>query len=79
MICAAVSPTGVITAMPVQPADLSGCGVVLVTGSELSAVTGIAFPSPADFGTAWGMGFSLVVGTFIIAWGAGAVLRMFSR
>lgn len=61
--------------MAVQPADLSTCAVVLVTGSELSAVTGISFPAPADFATVWAMGFSLVVSSYIIGWGAGSVLR----
>jgi len=77
MICADVSQAGAIVAAAVQPADLAGCAVVLITGQELSALTGVAFPSPADFGTVWGIGFSLVVGTFCMAWGAGAVLRMF--
>jgi hypothetical protein len=62
---------------PVQPADLSTCAVVLVTGSELSALTGIAFPAPADFGEVWGFGFVMVVSSYVIGWGAGAVLRFF--
>lgn len=76
MICADVDPaTGAVSAASVQPADLSTCAVVLVTGSELSAVTGISFPSPADFSSAWGVGFVLVVGCYLIGWSAGAVLR----
>lgn len=54
---------------------MATCAVVLITGSELSAVNGIAFPSPADFGAAWGVGFSLVVSSYVIGWAVGAVLR----
>ena len=75
MICAEVQSTGAIAQAATQPADMATCPVVLITGAELSAVTGIAFPAPADFAAAWGLGFSLVVGSYLIAWGAGAVLR----
>ncbi|PZQ77137.1 MAG: hypothetical protein DI563_04850 [Variovorax paradoxus] len=80
MICAEVNATtGAITPTPAQPADLATCPVVLVTGSELSAVTGIAFPAPADFAAAWGVGFFLVVASYVIGWGPGAVLRFISH
>lgn len=75
MICAQPDASGVITATPSQPADMATCPVVLVTGSELSAVTGIAFPSPADFAAAWSVGFTLVVSSFVIGWYVGVVLR----
>jgi hypothetical protein len=75
VICAQPDAAGVITVTPTQPADLATCAMVLITGSELSAVTGIAFPSPADFGEVWAYGFTLVVGSYLIGWGAGAVLR----
>lgn len=75
MICAEFNTSGQLVATVVQPADLSTCATVLITGSELSAVTGISFPSPADFGAAWGAGFTLVVGSYLIGWAAGAVLR----
>lgn len=75
MICAQPDASGVITSTATQPADMATCAVVLITGSELSAVTGIAFPSPADFGAAWGLGFTLVVSSYVIGWAAGAVLR----
>lgn len=75
MICAEVNASGAIVQAGTQPADMATCPVVLITGAELSAVTGIAFPAPADFGAAWGLGFTLVVGSYLIAWGAGAVLR----
>lgn len=81
MICAQALPaaadgTQTIAATATQPADMATCSVVLITGSELSAVTGIAFPSPVDFAQAWGLGFTLVVGCFLIGWSCGAVLRM---
>ena len=75
MICALPDGSGVITAAPVQPADMSTCAVVLITGDELGAISGITFPTPADFGAAWGVGFTLVVGAYLCGWGAGAVLR----
>ena len=31
-----------------------------------------------DFGTAWAWGFSLVVGSYLIGWAAGVVLRFIS-
>lgn len=77
MICAEFDAGGSLIASPIQPADLSTCAAVLITGSELSAVNGIAFPSPADFGAAWALGFTLVVSSFVIGWAPGAVLRMF--
>jgi hypothetical protein len=84
MICAqagAALPDGSmpITATAVQPADMSTCAVVLITGSELSAVTGISFPSPTDFGAAWACGFSLVVMAYLAGWGPGVVLRFLGR
>lgn len=77
MICAQFDTTGALIASPIQPADLATCQAVLITGSELSAVTGIAFPSPADFGAAWTLGFTLVVSSYLIGWAPGAVLRFF--
>ena len=82
MICAQIgSPiadgSSPISAAVNQPADLSTCAVVLVTGQELSALTGVAFPSPTDFGTVWAFGFFLVVGSYVVSWGAGTVLRFF--
>lgn len=80
MICAetlAANPDGSlpVAVTPTQPADLSTCAVVLVSGSELSAVTGISFPSPVDFGAAWSVGFTLVVGSYIVGWAVGTLLR----
>lgn len=75
MICAQPDANGAIVVTPAQPADLSGCPVVLITGSELSAVTGIAFPAPADFAAAWSVGFTLVVSSFVIGWYVGVLLR----
>jgi len=38
VICASTDASGAVIVAPVQPADLSTCAVVLVTGSELSAL-----------------------------------------
>lgn len=77
MICAEFKPIGGLSPTANQPADLATCPVILVTGSDLSAINGIAPPTPTDFGAAWGMGFTLVVGSYVVAWGIGAVLRFF--
>lgn len=76
MICAGFdATTGAVVTVSPQPADLSTCAVVLIPGSEVSAISGISIPTPADFGTAWAFGFSLVVGSYLIGWAVGAVLR----
>jgi fructose-specific phosphotransferase system IIC component len=75
VICAAPDSSGAIVAAAVQPADLSTCAVVLVTGSELSALTGVAFPAPADASEVWAWGFSLVVVSYMFAWGVGTVVN----
>jgi hypothetical protein len=82
MICAdlvTVDGVQVIAPAASQPADLGTCAVVLVPGAELSALSGISFPSPADAATAWAWGFSLVVGSYVIAWAAGAVVNFVNR
>lgn len=81
MICAQTQTASPIDGSQVvavpksQPSDLSTCAIVLVTGQELSAISGISFPSPADFGATWALGFTLVVGSYCVAWGIGVVLR----
>ncbi|BEP55226.1 hypothetical protein GmRootV118_24700 [Variovorax sp. V118] len=77
MICAQPDSAGSLVVAASQPADMATCPVVLITGSELSAVTGIAFPAPSDFGEVWAVGFTMVVVSYLIGWGAGAVLRFF--
>jgi hypothetical protein len=74
VICADFS-TGTLAPLSPQPADLSTCAVVLVTGSELSALSGVSFPAPADAGEVWAWGFSLVVVSYMFAWGTGAVIN----
>ena len=74
MICAEFV-SGNLQASAIQPADLSTCAVVLVTGSELSALTGVMFPAPADASPVFAWGFSLVVVSYMFAWGCGAVLN----
>lgn len=76
MICADAPAGGSITVAPVQPADMATCAVVLIAGSDLGAINGIAMPTPADFAGAWGLGFTLVLGSYLVAWPVGAVLRM---
>lgn len=76
MICAEATPSGPVTVAPVQPMDMSTCAVVLVTGSELGAIAGIAPPTPAEFAGAWFLGFSLVFTSYLLAWPIGAVLRL---
>lgn len=75
MICAEFDNAGFLVASSFQPADIAGCPVLLVTGQERDALMGFSFPAPADFGTAWAWGFSLVVGSYLIGWAAGVVLR----
>ena len=75
MICAAPDGSGAVVVAPVQPIDPSTCAVVLVTGSELSALTGVSFPAPADAAEVWAWGFSLVVISYMFAWGVGAVVN----
>ena len=80
MICAQALPalpdgSQPVGITPAQPSDLSTCSYLLVSGSEIAIARGFMVPTAADFGTAWFWGFSLVVGTFVISWGAGAVLR----
>ncbi|WP_101488778.1 hypothetical protein [Variovorax sp. RO1] len=82
MICAQELPaladgTKPLAITAAQPADLSTCSYLLVSGSEIAIASGFTVPSPADFGTAWVWGFSLVVGTYMLSYGAGAVLRFF--
>lgn len=76
MICAEATPSGPVTVAPVQPADMATCAVVLITGSELGAIAGIAPPTPAEFAGAWSLGFSLVLMSYLLAWPVGAVLRL---
>lgn len=79
MICASIDSQGFVLSASTQPADMSACSVVLVTGAELGSLTAFAVPTPSQFAAAWGWGFSLVVGTYVIAWGIGSVLRFLSQ
>lgn len=76
MICAQPDGAGAVVVAASQPADMSTCAVVLIAGSDLGAINGIAMPTPADFAGAWGLGFTLVLGSYLVAWPVGAVLRM---
>lgn len=74
MICAELTASGVAVA-PVQPADMAGCAVVLIAGSDVAAINSISPPTPSDFAAAWGLGFTLVVTSYLISWPVGALLR----
>lgn len=80
MICAQALPpladgTHPLAVTASQPADLSTCAYVLVSGPEIAIASGLTVPSPADFAAAWGWGFTAVLGSYLLAWGAGTVLR----
>lgn len=75
MICAEFSASGPVVASAVQPADVSTCALILVSGSDLDAIRSIAPPTPADFAGAFGLGFGLVVMSYLIAWPVGTLLR----
>jgi hypothetical protein len=69
----------VIAPAATQPADLGTCAVVLIPGAELSALSGVSFPAPADAATVWAWAFSMVVGSYLIGWGAGTVVNFVKR
>jgi hypothetical protein len=79
MICAEFVDAGasapVLSPAASQPADVQTCAVVLLTGTDSTALAGFAFPAVADMGQAWSVGFGLVVSAYVIGWGAGAVLN----
>lgn len=78
MLCAEFVMTdagAVLRPTPVQPADVTGCPVVVMQGSDTALLSVFKTPTPTDFASAWVWGFSLVVGSFVIAWGAGAVVN----
>lgn len=77
MICATTDAAGAIVTAPVQPADMATCAVVLITGDELGAINGITFPDPAHSAEVWSIGFIMVLTSYLIGWGPGAVLRFF--
>lgn len=82
MICAEFVTTEagqVVRPTPIQPVDLSTCPVVLLSGADSGALSLFTFPTPADASAAWVWGFSLVVVSFLAAWGAGAVVNMIHR
>lgn len=79
MICAGIDTSGVVLMASTQPADMSSCSVVLVTGAELGSLTAFAVPTPTQFATVWAWGFSLVVGAYLIGWAAGAVVNFIKR
>lgn len=82
MICAQfILAEGVqyVAAAASQPADLSQCQAVVLTGQETGAMTLTAFPTEADAMTAFVWGFSTVVVSYVTAWGCGAVINFLNR
>lgn len=84
MICAQLIDPGngavsYFTVAPTQPADVSQCQAVILTGTDTGALSTFAIPTPADAATAWGWGFSLVVGSYAIGWAVGAVVNFINR
>ncbi len=83
MICAefVTDAAGQVTLRPtaVQPLDLSACQAVLATGADSGAISLFSYPSPDQAAAAWVLGFSLVIVSFVTAWGVGAVINLINR
>lgn len=77
MLCASVSGNSLVISGAVV--DASQCEAVVLTGSEASLVKLFSFPSSTSSGTVWALGFSLVVGSYLIGWACGAVLNFIKR
>jgi len=76
VICGQLAPDGfTVQVVAPQPADVSACALVLVSGPEAGMFQGIAFPTNTDAATAWVWGFSLVVVSYMFAWAVGAVVN----
>lgn len=79
MICAFIDASGQVLANGTQPADMSACSVVLVTGAELGSLTAFAVPTPTEFAAAWAWGFASVVAVYLMGWAVGAVVNFLRR
>lgn len=82
MLCAELVATDagyVVRQSGAQPADPSGCALVLVEGGDVAALQLFKTPTATEFAVAWAWGFSLVVGVYVAAWAAGALLNSFKR
>lgn len=82
MICAQVVDQGasapqVFSPAASQPIDPSVCDAVILTGTDTQYLSFFQMPAAADLATAFVVGFTLVVGSYVFAWGAGAVVNMF--
>lgn len=78
MICAdQVTVGGVSTFSPSasQPAEMSGCYAVILTGTDTSALSIFAFPPAADLGQIWVIGFSMVLTSYLLAKAVGMVVN----
>lgn len=84
MICAQLIDPGngapaYFAPAPSQPADFSACQAVILTGADTGTLSIFSFPTPADAATAWGWGFTLVVGAYAIGWSVGAVVNFINK
>ncbi|MEW6706475.1 MAG: hypothetical protein AB1430_16635 [Pseudomonadota bacterium] len=84
MICAEVIPASAsapATFSPVasQPLDMTACEAVILTGQDAGIAALFSFPSATDLGTAFGVGFTLVVSGYLIGWAVGSVLNFIER
>lgn len=78
MICAEFIQTAdglVLASVGAAPADPSECEAIVLAGSDVDAVSALTFPDAANFAEAWALGFTLVVMSYCVSWGAGTVLR----
>jgi hypothetical protein len=79
VICAQyIDSNGVAVLSPIvpQPADLSQCAAVVLTGEEMGVVSLTSFPALADVATAYAGGLTLVVGPWLVARACGAVVNI---
>ena len=74
MICGDIV-AGAFQAAASQPADVYGCGAVILTGTDTSALSLFAFPATDDAAAVWFIGFSMVVISWLLAKGVGIVVN----
>lgn len=56
---------------------VDGCFALVLDPSEYASfMLFLSTPQPGDIGTAFAWGFSLVAGSYVIAWALGAVLNL---
>lgn len=72
---------GVVQALPEQPANLSTCAYILQTGSEFLGPYQPLFvvPPAAELGQAFGVGFTLPMTGYLVAWCVGCLVNMLNK